>query len=416
MNPDIVVCGAGIGGLATAHAVGALGLRVLVVEKQEVVRAIAKGEVFQPVALAALRSWGVEQRLAELGALRLNHVAVRDQNGKPLLALDYRELSGIDRQLLAHDHPTILTALAECLGPEIEVRRGVLAEELVRDSAGRVTGVVIKDRGKRHVIHAGLVVAADGVSSRLRRAAGIGGRRVDYSHKLLSFELSDVGDLPSDFSAYVTDRGMRLCYPLPGNRIRLYLQIGPDQLRGVAESELAAWCRASLAEVPALRWLTERVVTAVCTRQILPVSRFTAPRLIERGFALVGEAAHVVHPMAAQGMNTSVADAICLADELAAAGGLSASAVDVALAHYAERRATEIVHIGRMSHNATRMVTDTSWVGRYLGRSAARRTSANQRLLSAVRANMSGIDPRPLTKFDRLHQFGLLPDLGARRG
>ena len=42
---DAVVCGAGAGGLASAHALGALGLRVLVVDKQPELRPVAKGEV-----------------------------------------------------------------------------------------------------------------------------------------------------------------------------------------------------------------------------------------------------------------------------------------------------------------------------------------------------------------------------------
>ena len=412
---DVVVCGAGVGGLATAHALGALGLRVLVVDKQRAVRPIAKGEVFQPAASAALRAWGAERRLRERGALGLHRIVVRDQRGEPMLALDYRRLPGGGHELLTHDYPTILAALADGLGSNVELRRGVLAQEPLRDETGRVTGVRLKDGGEYAEVPARLVVAADGVSSRLRRAAGIPVRRRDYPHRLLGFELPAAGPPPPDFSAYVTDRGMRLCYPLPGDRVRLYLQVRPDELRGVADQELAAWCRAALAEVPTLRPLTDRVVASLRHRQVLPVSRFIAPRLTAPGLVLVGETAHSVHPMAAQGMNTSVADAVCLGDELARAGELSATAVDAALLRYARRRMPDLVHTERMSHNATRMVTDTTWLGRRLGRRAARRTSANARLLHTVTANMSGIDARPLTTVDRLRQFGLLPDFGTRR-
>ncbi|WP_370942381.1 FAD-dependent oxidoreductase [Amycolatopsis sp. cg5] len=414
MSTDVVVCGAGVGGLATAHALSALGLRVLVIEKQPSVRAVAKGEVFQPSALAALRTWGVEQRLLELGALGLHRIVVRDQCSEPMLSLDYRGLPGPDQDLLAHDYPTILTAMTDCLDFNVELRRGVLADELLRDETGRVVGVRVKEHGQVSDIHARLVVAADGVSSRLRRAASIEVRRLDYPHRLLCLELPASGEQPPDFSAYVTDRGMRLCYPLPGDRIRLYLQVAPDELRGLDEPALAAWCHTALHQVPALRQLIDRAVASLRHKQVLPVSRHIASRLTVPGLVLVGEAAHSVHPMAAQGMRTSVGDAVHLAAELARSGDLSLTEVDDTLLRYTERRTPELIHIGRMSHNATRMTTGTMWLGRWFGRRAARRTSANPQLLRAVTSNMSGIGARPLTTFDRLHQFGLVPHLGAR--
>ena len=54
MRTDVVVCGAGVAGLAAAHALGALGLEVLLVDKQTTLTTAAKGEVLQPGALKIL--------------------------------------------------------------------------------------------------------------------------------------------------------------------------------------------------------------------------------------------------------------------------------------------------------------------------------------------------------------------------
>ena len=68
---DVVVCGAGVGGLAAARALGTLGLRVLVVDKQRTPRDVAKGEVLQPGALRARRRWGTDRMQTRNGGRRL---------------------------------------------------------------------------------------------------------------------------------------------------------------------------------------------------------------------------------------------------------------------------------------------------------------------------------------------------------
>ncbi|WP_433331025.1 FAD-dependent oxidoreductase [Spirillospora sp. CA-294931] len=405
MNADAVVCGAGAGGLAAACALGGLGLQVLLVEKQLKPRPIAKGEVLQPGALRILRQWGVAQRLERLDAVRLAQLVARDPFGQSLMALDYHQLNTDDPWLLAHDHPTILAALADSLPANVEVRRGVLVERPLRADDGRVLGVRLAEDGRGYDVHAALVVAADGVSSRLRRAIGIDPRRAEYPHRLVSFDVSDAPETPNAFTAYVAERGLRLCYPLPGGRVRLYAQVKPDELRGADAARLARWARGLLDEVPALKPLTDPLMANLDARQLFPVGRFLTPRLAAPGLALLGESAHAVHPMAAQGMNSSIADAECLARAVASHG-----TTDDALRAYQRERLPNLVHIGRMSHNAAVMLTDTSWRGRLLGRRAARNTGANPRLRRIVTFNMSGLGVHTLTPLDRLHQIGLLPD------
>ncbi|MFI0775869.1 FAD-dependent oxidoreductase [Streptomyces sp. NPDC021212] len=416
---DAVVCGAGAGGLASAHALGALGLRVLLVDKQPRLRPVAKGEVLQPGALRVLRRWGTERLLEQRAGVRLGHLVVRDPAGTPLMALDYGQLPEGDRWLLSHDHLTILDALAEGLGPTVEVRRGALVEEALRDGpGGRVSGVAVTEGGRRYEVRAPLTVAADGISSRLRRAAGIGARRVDYPHRLVSFDLAGA-PRPDDFSAYLSPRGLRLVYALPGDRVRLYVQTAPDELRGARDrAALAAWAEGVVAEVPALEPLAGPLLAGLDSRQMLPVSRFLSPRLAVPGMAFVGEAAYAVHPMAAQGMNTAITCAASLADQLADhLDGLppSPTTVDAALRAYQAERRPILAQAATTSDNAARMVTDLTWRGRVVGRRAVRFTGRNPRLLHTVTYNMSGLGPRPMTFLDRLHQLGVLPDPRAHR-
>lgn len=233
---DVVVCGAGVGGLATACALGGLGLRVLLVDKQPEIRPVAKGEVFQPGSLPMLRAWGVAGHLEKAGALRLDRLVARDPDGTARMTLDYGLLpTGSGNWLLAHDYPAILRAFTDALPPSAELRRGTVVDDLLGAADGRVTGVRLRDGEE---VKAALVVAADGISSRLRRAAGLDVERVEYPHRLVAMELTDAPEVDPDFSAYVTPRGLRLRYALPGGRVRLYAQVAPDELRGADESRI----------------------------------------------------------------------------------------------------------------------------------------------------------------------------------
>ncbi|GAA4868717.1 NAD(P)/FAD-dependent oxidoreductase [Saccharopolyspora cebuensis] len=410
-NCDAVVCGAGVGGLAAAFALAARGLDVLLLEKQRRPAAIAKGEVLQPGSVDVLREWGLLEPLRERGAVRLERLVLREADGREVMVFDYPALDGGGHRLYSHDHPDILGLFADHLADRVRWWRGARAADLLRDGSGRITGVrVVRDEATEDV-RAPLVVAADGVSSRLRAQAGIPARPVEYAHRLASFDLRT--EVPAEVGGLLTDRGLRLHYPLPGGRTRLYAQVTADELRGVKGAELTGWAEGAVRDAPALEPLLPAWREALGSRQLLRLFRFTAARMTAPGLAMVGESAHAVHPMAAQGMNTAIADAHALAAALGP-GPLRPSDVDDALAGYQRARSGWVRHIDRMSHDATRMITDTSWAGRLLGRRMLRRTSRNPRLRYVATYNMAGLGIRPFTPLDRLHQLGL-PDPRAQR-
>ncbi|MFJ4794872.1 FAD-dependent oxidoreductase [Kitasatospora purpeofusca] len=430
---DAIVCGAGVAGLATARALDLAGLRVLLLEKQRVPVPIAKGEVLQPSSVRILREWGVMPLLLRRGAVPLGQLMIRDADGRRLMLFDYRTMPGEDRQLFSLDYPEILAALRESLGERVESWSGALVEGLVRDG-GRVSGVRVARQGHERELTAPLVVAADGRSSKLRRDAGIGTSSAEYGHRLLSFDIDGVPAAAPEVTTYLTGEGLRLAYPLPGGRMRLYAQVRPDALRGTGperQARLEDWCRDLLAGTPALRPLEERLRASFGSRQLLNLWRFTADVLAVPGLALVGEAAHCVHPMAAQGMNTAIADAEALAACLTGRGftadastatatatasstATATAAVDRALEAYAAQRVDWVRHMDRMSHDATRMITQLSRSGQALGRRVLRRMDGNPRLRYQATYNMAGLGIRPFTALDRLHQLGL-PDPRARR-
>lgn len=409
---DVLVSGAGAGGLAAARALGASGLRVLVVDRRRTPAPTAKGEILQPESLRVLDDWDALSALRDTDARPVDRLAIRDRAGKPLLRIDYAALPGPHRQVLCAEYGDLCEVITRGMPDTVEILRGVRVTDVLREDGGRVTGVRAVGDGAGPggtEIRAGLVVAADGMSSPLRKAAGIAADRDEYPHRLLAFDVADV-DVEAELSAYRTDRGLCLVYPLPRRRCRLYVQVRPDEFRVSGTTALDAWCDALLADVPALAPLAVPLRASLHRRQLFGVSRLRAHRLSAPGLALVGESAHAVHPMAAQGVNSSLTDAEALATALA-----EQPTADEALVAYEAARRPRLDHIATVSHNATRMITALSGAPKLLGARMMRRTAANPRLLRKTAGNLSGTDVQPLTFVDRLYQLGLLVDRNAGR-
>jgi ubiquinone biosynthesis UbiH/UbiF/VisC/COQ6 family hydroxylase len=156
------------------------------------------------------------------------------------------------------------------------------------------------------------VIGADGAESRVRANAGIPVRASDYRQLgvVANFECErphrDIA-----FQWFMRD-GVLALLPLPGNRVSMVWSVAEERGRRLlAASKTALASEVEAASGGALGALKVVTPAAGFPLRLQRVTQFTRPRL-----ALVGDAAHNVHPLAGQGVNLGFRDARELAGVL----------------------------------------------------------------------------------------------------
>jgi 2-octaprenyl-6-methoxyphenol hydroxylase len=169
------------------------------------------------------------------------------------------------------------------------------------------------------ITHAGgaarvqLAVGADGARSLCRAAAGIGSRRRSYPQAALTLNLAHARSHDDISTEFHTEHGPFTLVPLPGRRASLVCVLAPE-----AAQELAALSDAALSqEVERRAHSLLGAMQVEPGRGFFPLAVETAEAIARGRIALIGEAAHVVPPIGAQGLNLGLRDAAAIAEIVA---------------------------------------------------------------------------------------------------
>lgn len=172
--------------------------------------------------------------------------------------------------------------------------------------AERIT-IALEDGGS---VSARLAVAADGRQSRMREAAGIRMRRRDYPQVALTFIVRHRRHHEDISTEFHTESGPFTLVPLPGERSSIVCVV----------SEREAVRLLGLEPAPLARELERRASSLLGAFEVedghgaFPLSAETAEQLTAPRLALMAEAAHVMPPIGAQGLNLGLRDAAAIID------------------------------------------------------------------------------------------------------
>jgi 2-octaprenyl-6-methoxyphenol hydroxylase len=317
---DILISGGGIAGLTAAAAFGSAGFKVICVDPAPpVTDGAAEGADLRSTAMlqparTLLERAGLWEALAPLAA-PLQVMRIIDAGGaepEPRVTKEF-DASEISDQPFGWNFPNWL------LRRELMARLAVL--DTVDFRAGVGTTHLFTRTGSAKVtlsdgthVQTRLVIAADGRGSPMRAASGISVHTQRYGQKALVFAVTH--PLPHENVSTEVHRtgGPFTLVPLPDHEgtpcsAVVWMDDGPlAQQRlemSVAEFEAAATLRSCHHFGP---------LTLVSRRQVWPIITQHAERLSAERVALVAEAAHVMPPIGAQGLNMSLGDIATLLD------------------------------------------------------------------------------------------------------
>jgi len=389
---DVAVVGGGLVGLTLGHALASAGIDVAVIDRES--PKTAADDAFDGRAFAL--SYGARQVLTAL-----NLWPGMAPHASPIL--DIRVTDGPSRLFLHYDHHEVGD---EPLGHIVEsrfVRRALLGNlpEKLRLLAPAAVDRVQRDRngaaahltdGRR--IAAKLAVAADGRASPLREAAGIGALQWGYAQTAIVCTVA---------------------HPVPHRNVahERFLPVGPFALLPLpGDLSSVVWTERS--EVaPTMLALDDDAFSAAMTRRfgdalgplrvvgrrwsyplgLMIAERFTAERL-----ALIGDAAHAIHPLAGQGLNLAIRDIAALAEVIVDARrlGLDIGAPDV-LDRYAGWRRTDTLALMAVTDGLNRLFSNDFGplrLARDLGLAAVNRLPGLKGLFMRHAMGMAGDLPR----------------------
>ncbi|HFN0838311.1 TPA: 3-demethoxyubiquinol 3-hydroxylase [Klebsiella pneumoniae] len=189
-------------------------------------------------------------------------------------------------------------------------------------------------------IHARLVIGADGANSQVREMAGIGVHAWQYQQSCMLISVECADDPGDSTWQQFTPSGPRAFLPLFDHWASLVWYDAPARIRQLQSMTMAQLQQEIASHFPArLGQVTPQAAGA------FPLTRRHALQYVQPGLALVGDAAHTIHPLAGQGVNLGYRDVDALLEILAEARGRGEdwASLPVLKRYQARRRADNFI-------------------------------------------------------------------------
>ena len=310
MAYDVVIVGGGLVGAALARALRGAAVGLVAQVRPSLPGAAFDSRIYaispgNARFLAAQQAW---QRMPEARLTPVHGMRVHGDDGRAVLEFDAYD-AGVSELAWIVEDGVLQDALWQGLQSQdrLDVVDGLRCEGLALGDG--LAAVALSDG--RH-LEASLVVGADGAQSSVREHAGLSADAVPYGQTAVVANFACANPHRNVALQWFQGGPILALLPLPGNHVSMVwstAEAAAERLLGLAPQQLALEVEG--ASQGALGELS--VVTAA---RGFPLLRMFARRLVAPRVALAGDAAHVVHPLAGQGVNLGFHDARDLAQVL----------------------------------------------------------------------------------------------------
>jgi len=318
LNPtcDIAIVGGGLAGASLAVALAPLGYDVRVIE------AVASKAAAQPsyddrtLAIShsscrILSSIGLWESLeADATAIRKIYVTELNRPGRVVLDPAEMGLTEFGHVVEARRFGVAVTKKMDQIA-NIDVVSPALVKDI--ETGGPRSSLELETNNGKEEMQARLVVAADGANSFIRNHLQIPTKSRDYGQTAVICNITP--EIAHEGRAYecLTDTGPFAVLPHTGNRCGLVWTVATEKATKITGLDDATFI--SLAEQ---RFGTQLgAITKVGKRSAYPLKLVRSAEDIRERLVILGNAAHAIHPIGAQGFNLALRDAAVLAEVLA---------------------------------------------------------------------------------------------------
>ncbi|MCI0528422.1 MAG: FAD-dependent monooxygenase [Nitrospira sp.] len=411
---DVIVVGAGMGGLVLAESLSRKGYRTAILERQPHFTPIPRGELLQPNGLKIFDQLGLLEEIKTAGS-RSNHLFHFYRIGGPrLCTIDYRMLPPPYQYALITLPEILMRVLLKRISENkhVQILWGTEFRAFLRGRS-RVTGVQAS-RGREDLrLLAPVVIGADGVYSRVRKEMGIRYHLKAYGHGYLTMFSKRPAGFGEEGRYYMGRKTILGIFPVSDTRLYLFY-LTPDHLQASLRSrpeELGALKKAITAIDPGVEEVFEDITT---WEQVgyMPCRRVKASRWVGDGVALMGDAAHAMNPHVSQGRNQALEDAMVLTDVITNCfqrGDFSQNSLFV----YEATRRRLVERLQRLADEEVFFWNAGDPIRTWLRDRVFCVLDRNSRLRYKTLAQVAGVNMQPFTLLDYLKAAGFLPDTRA---
>lgn len=308
---DIAIVGGGMAGLTMAAALSGSGLNVALISREPLEQPVGEAPMLRVSAIneanrEALTALGVWQYLPEARISPYTHMHVWDKDSFGHIHFDHEQMQ---RAQLGHiiENQVLVNALAKRVMQQENVT--LLQSSIEKVLWGEHETMVMLQNDD--VVACKLVVGADGANSYVRKQVGFPMTFRDYGHTAIVATIETSQPHERTARQVFTPTGPLALLPLkePNLCSIVWSQDTPEaeRLMQLDDAEFAhALTAASNSELG--------TVTVKSERKSFPLTMRYARQWAGEGVVIIGDAAHTIHPLAGQGANLGMQDALALAE------------------------------------------------------------------------------------------------------